>query len=39
MTSPKIYLKSSQSKKFQENDKKVVFWHYPKFDKKYGFRG
>ena len=33
------YLKNFLPNRFIKNDKKVVSWHYPKFDQKYGIRG
>ena len=38
MPNPMTYLKNFQSNRFLKTDKKVVSWHYPKFDQKYGIK-
>ena len=32
-TNSMVYLKNFQSNRFQKYDKKVISWHYPKFNK------
>ena len=38
-TSPMTYLNNFWPTRFQKNYKKVVSWHYPKFDIKHAFTG
>ena len=38
-TNSMVYLKNFQSNRFQKYDKKVISWHYPKFDKNTWVQG